>query len=402
MTLLSDHKDFDVADLLASPVSTRRTERADHPAAELRSGDGRARSANGKHKDDRTQKDGALHHLPLNREIHHREAQNREAQRLAALRSYDIMDTPAEPRFDRIARMAAQVLETPIALISFLDESRQWVKASYGLAITDVPRQLTFCQHALEGGQVMTVENALCDPRFFDNPMVSGAPYIRFYASAPVRNLQGLTIGTLCVLDRQPRRIGPEQQRLLEDLAAMVIDELETRRTMLDLHHQAITDPLTGIHNRRQFLNLAEREVGRAARYEQPLCLLMCDIDRFKRINDTYGHETGDRAIRAVVEAIQNLLRPEAIFGRFGGEEFAILLPQADLAAALVAAERFRHAVRRQRIDTEEGPIGFTISIGVAPISPTVSLDLALQRADLALYDAKNAGRNRVRVFQAM
>lgn len=370
MTLLSDRKDFDIVDMFASSSSTKRHDELDHESgARQRSEMDPARS---------------------------------EAERLAALRSYDIIDTPAEPRFDRIARMAAQVMETPIALISFLDETRQWVKASYGLAITDVPRQLTLCHHAIEQAQVTVVENALCDLRFFNNPMVTGAPYIRFYAAVPLRNWQGHNIGTLCVLDRQPRRIGPDQQRLLEDLAAMVIDELETRRSMLELRHQAITDPLTGIHNRRQFLTLAEKEISRAARYEQPLCLLMADIDRFKRINDTYGHETGDRTICAVVETIRHLLRPEAIFGRFGGEEFAILLPQAELAAALVAAERIRHAIRRERVETEEGPVAFTISIGIAPVTPTVSLELALQRADLALYDAKNAGRNRVRVFQAM
>jgi len=327
---------------------------------------------------------------------------SREKLRLAALREYEIVDSPSEPRFDRVARMAAQVMEMPIALISLLDESRQWVKASYGLAITDVPRQITFCTHAIESSQVTVIEDSLRDPRFFNNPMVTGAPNIRFYAAAPLRNWQGHNLGTLCVLDRQPRKLGIEQRRLLEDLAAMVIDELETRRSMMELRHLATTDPLTGIHNRRQFLHLAEKEIARANRYEQPLCLLMADIDRFKRINDTYGHETGDRAILSVVESIRQLLRPEALFGRMGGEEFAVLLPQADLAAALIAAERFRHAVRRQRLSTDDGPVGFTISIGVAPVTPMTSLDHALQRADLALYDAKNAGRNRVRVFQAM
>jgi diguanylate cyclase (GGDEF)-like protein len=327
---------------------------------------------------------------------------SREELRLAALRGYDIIDSPAEPRFDRVARMAAQVMEMPIALISLLDETRQWVKASYGLSITDVPRQITFCTHAIESAQVTVIEDTLRDPRFYNNPMVTGAPNIRFYAAAPLRNWQGHNLGTLCILDRQPRKITVEQRRLLEDLAAMVVDELETRRSMLELRHLATTDPLTGIHNRRQFLALAEKEIARANRYDQPICLLMADIDRFKRINDTYGHETGDRAILSVVEAIRQLLRPEALFGRLGGEEFAVLLPHADLAASLIAAERFRHAVRRQRLATEEGPVGFTISIGIAPITPTVSLEIALQRSDLALYDAKNAGRNRVRVFQAM
>jgi diguanylate cyclase (GGDEF)-like protein len=325
-----------------------------------------------------------------------------EAQRLIALRDYEIMDTPSEPRFDRVARMAAHVMETPIALVSLLDEKRQWVKASYGLSITDVPRQMTFCTHAIESSQITVVEDALRDPRFFNNPMVTGAPNLRFYAAAPLRNWQGFNLGTLCVLDRQPRKITPDQRRLLEELAAMVVDELETRRSMMELRRLATTDSLTGIHNRRQFFHLAEKEIARSCRYEQPLCLLMADIDRFKRINDTYGHETGDRAIVSVVDAIGQLLRPEALFGRLGGEEFAVLLPQADLAAGLVAAERFRHAVRRQRLETEEGPVGFTISIGLTPVTAKISLEHVLQRADLALYDAKNAGRNRVRVFQAI
>ena len=327
---------------------------------------------------------------------------SREERRLAALRDYAIIDTPAEPRFDRVARMAAHVMDTPIALVSVIDESRQWVKAAHGLAITDVPRPATFCTHAIERAQVMVIEDAIQDPRFFSNPMVTGAPYIRFYAAAPLRNWQGYNLGTLCVVDRKARKIDIKQKRLLEDLAAMVVDELETRRSMLELRRLATTDSLTGIHNRRQFLELAGKEVSRAARYEQPLCLLMADIDRFKRINDTYGHETGDRAINATVEAIRKLLRPDSLFGRLGGEEFAILLPQADLAAGLIAAERFRHAVRRQRLETADGPIGFTVSIGVTMVSPEIGLDHALQQADQALYDAKNAGRNRVRVFQAM
>jgi diguanylate cyclase (GGDEF)-like protein len=327
---------------------------------------------------------------------------SREERRLAALRDYEIVDTPSEPRFDRVARMAAHVMETPIALISLLDESRQWVKASHGLAVTDLPRPATFCTHAIERAQVMVVEDTIQDARFFSNPMVTGAPYIRFYAAAPLRTWQGYNLGTLCVLDRRARKIDTKQKRLLEDLAAMVIDELETRRSMLELRRLATTDALTGIHNRRQFLELAGKEVARAARYNQPLCLLMADIDRFKRINDTYGHETGDRAITATVEAIRKLLRPDSLFGRLGGEEFAILLPQADLAAGLIAAERFRHAVRRQRLETAEGPVGFTVSIGVTMVTAEIGLDHALQQADQALYDAKNAGRNRVRVFQAM
>jgi len=298
--------------------------------------------------------------------------------------------------------MAAHVMQTPIALISLLDDVRQWVKAAHGMSLTDLPRRATFCAHAIESAQVTVVEDAIRDPRFFNNPLVTGAPHVRFYAAAPLRNWQGFNLGTLCVIDRQARRVGQEQKYLLQELAAMVVDELETRRSMLELRRLATTDPMTGIHNRRQFLHLAERELARAARYGQPVCLFMVDIDRFKRINDAHGHETGDRAIIATVEAIRSLLRPEALFGRLGGEEFAVLLPQADLAAALIAAERCRHAVRRARVTTEAGDIGFTVSIGLTPVDARTGLTMALQQADQALYDAKNAGRNRVRLFQTI
>jgi diguanylate cyclase (GGDEF)-like protein len=329
-------------------------------------------------------------------------AVSREERRLASLREYEIVDTPSEPRFDRVARMAAHVMQAPIALISLLDDMRQWVKAAHGMALTDLPLRSSFCAHAIESRQVTVIEDAIRDPRFFSNPLVTRAPHARFYAGAPLRNWQGYNLGTLCVIDRQARQVGPAQKHLLQELAAMVVDELETRRAMLELRRLATTDPLTGIHNRRQFLHLAEKEVTRAGRYGQPICLLMLDIDRFKRINDTHGHDAGDRAIMATVNAIRGLLRPEALFGRLGGEEFAILLPQADLAAALIAAERCRHAVRRLRLTTDVADIGFTISIGLTTVDAESGLTVALQQADQALYDAKNAGRNRVRVFQTM
>ena len=321
--------------------------------------------------------------------------QKREERRLAALHSYDILDTPPEPQFDRIARIAAELLQMPISLITLIDSSRQWFKAKHGLDTIESPRSAAFCNHAIEGHDVMVVENALNDQRFADNPFVTAAPNIRFYAGAPLRNKQGYNLGTLCVIDQKPRNLSEQQQHILEDLAAIVVDELELHHANIELQRLATTDTLTGVNNRRQFLRLAETEGRRAARYQQPLSVLMVDIDHFKKVNDTHGHEAGDRALVAVAKAMRNALRPEAILGRLGGEEFAVLLPQADRQAAMIAAERLRQGVERLSVDIDHTVLQITVSIGVTEISSDQTFETALRHADEALYEAKKGGRNR-------
>jgi diguanylate cyclase (GGDEF)-like protein len=321
--------------------------------------------------------------------------QKREERRLAALRSYDILDTPPEPQFDRIVRIAAELLQMPISLVTLIDSSRQWFKAKHGLDADETPRSAAFCNHAIEGHDVMVVENALDDQRFADNPLVTAAPNIRFYAGAPLRTKQGYNLGTLCVFDCRPRTLSVRQQHILEDLAAIVVDELELHHANVELQRLATTDTLTGVNNRRQFLHLAETEGLRGARYQQPLSLLMVDIDHFKKVNDSYGHEAGDRALVAVAEAMRNALRPETILGRLGGEEFAVLLPQADRKAALIAAERLRQGVERLGVEIDDIAVKITVSIGVTEINGGQSFEAALQHADEALYEAKKSGRNR-------
>lgn len=152
-----------------------------------------------------------------------------ESGRLAALRSYDILDTPAEAAFDRITRLAGRILDTPISLVSLVDAERQWFKSRRGLEATQTPRDISFCTHAITRDEVMVVADALQDPRFTDNPLVRGDPKIRFYAGAPLKTPAGHNIGTLCVIDREPRRITEEQKLLLADLAHLAIDEMELR-----------------------------------------------------------------------------------------------------------------------------------------------------------------------------
>jgi len=175
-----------------------------------------------------------------------------------------------------------------------------------------------------------------------------------------------------------------------------------TRRKELEeeLRRHATTDFLTGIANRRHFIDMAEREFSRARRYGHPLTVVMLDIDRFKRINDNFGHPVGDKVVRAMASICQNALREIDHLGRMGGEEFAILLPETDLDKAVQVAERVRESVTVARIEMEGDapPILFTTSSGVAAISlQDKEFDQMLSRADRALYEAKKAGRNCVR-----
>ncbi|HEY0835508.1 MAG TPA: diguanylate cyclase [Azospirillum sp.] len=183
-------------------------------------------------------------------------------------------------------------------------------------------------------------------------------------------------------------------------LTAVIRDITERKRFENELRHLATTDPLTGLANRREFLAAAERELVRVRRYDRPAAVLMVDIDHFKRINDTHGHAAGDEALRRVAAICRDLLRESDLIGRLGGEEFGILLPETDVAAAREAAERLRAALAGADIRRPDGgAMRLTASIGIAACTATdSSIGQALSRADDALYHAKGQGRNRVEV----
>jgi len=179
------------------------------------------------------------------------------------------------------------------------------------------------------------------------------------------------------------------------NLASIAIEHDRARRK---LEYQAHMDFLTGIANRRHFVECAEIELARSQRYGSPLSLLMLDVDFFKQVNDRYGHKTGDVVLQRLTQALQQKLRPMDMLGRLGGEEFAILLPETNEAQAVEAAERLRCAVADNLITLDERTqLSITLSIGVTTLSAEdQSLDGPLRRADNALYAAKRTGRNKV------
>lgn len=166
-----------------------------------------------------------------------------EDERLAKLRSYQVLDSLPEESFDRVTRLAADILNVPIALVSLIDSDRQWFKSRVGLDAPQTDREISFCGHAILGNDVFVIEDATKDTRFSDNPLVKDGLKIRFYAGAPLHTPDGLNVGTLCAISQEPRQFSERERRLLADLALVVVDELELRialrKSMTEVAHEA-------------------------------------------------------------------------------------------------------------------------------------------------------------------
>ena len=171
---------------------------------------------------------------------------------MAALHAYDVLDTAAEPAFDALARLAAHIMRVPIALVSLVDTDRQWFKARYGLEAQETPRDVSFCGHVVATDAPLVVRSSFEDPRFADNPLVTGEPRVRFYAGFPLRTHEGLVIGTLCTIDHEPREITDDQRALLELLSQQVVDQLELRRT-----NRALVERQAELDTYRMFFELS-------------------------------------------------------------------------------------------------------------------------------------------------
>lgn len=239
--------------------------------------------------------------------------------------------------------------------------------------------------------------------------MIVGLAVVLLFEASLAATAQRLLVAMRRVAAGDPNAPVPHTERDDEfgDLARAVrtfADALGVqRRREQELRAQVGTDALTGVANRRAFLERADDEISRALRYGHPLSLLMIDIDHFKKVNDTHGHAAGDSALVRMVEACKPSLREHDLLARLGGEEFVVLLPHTDAGRALLVAERLREAVEKAPVLTPAGLFHITISLGSATLdtrpssdAPADSLSSLLERADKALYGAKHGGRNRV------
>ncbi|MRW83811.1 diguanylate cyclase [Pseudoduganella sp. FT26W] len=310
-----------------------------------------------------------------------------ESIRLAALKSLNVLDTPPEERFDRLTRMARRLFGVQTALVSIVDEDRQWFKSRDGLDATETPRNISFCGHAILGDDIFLIRDARTDQRFADNPLVTGAPNIRFYAGCPLRANDGLKMGTLCILDSQPRDFSEEDALALRDLASMVEDELSA-------FHTSTTDELTRLSNRRGFLQLARYGLNFCVRHHQPAALAFIDLDRFKPINDQYGHAEGDRALAAFADVMRGSFRSTDLCARLGGDEFVVLLTGATKAEAETVIRKFCGQLHDYNVRADRG-YALDFSYGVEEFLPTDPRDVAalLAAGDAHMYAIKAAKR---------
>lgn len=308
-----------------------------------------------------------------------------EQQRLAALRALALLDTEPEERFDRVTRLAQRLFDVPIALVSLVDAHRQWFKSRQGIDLTETSREVSFCAHAVASGSVLHVPDATADPRFAANPLVASDPAIRFYAGCPLVEPGGAVVGTLCVIDRRARELSVDDLRSLRDLADMV------EREIAALHAAAI-DELTGLHNRRGFELVAAKVLAICRRRALPATVVFADLDGLKELNDRYGHERGDEALRAFARIFERTFRASDVVARLGGDEFGLLL--SGTASAVDAEARLHRALARHEIDTG---VPLAASVGSAPFDPSSdeTLDDLLRRADQAMYAQKEQGRSR-------
>lgn len=184
-----------------------------------------------------------------------------EVKRLKVLWQYDVLDTVPEEVFDDLTDLAAHICEAPVALISLVDENRQWFKSKVGMSLTETARDISFCAHAILNEEMLVIEDATKDPRFRDNPLVTGSQRIRFYAGAPLVTPDGHALGTLCVLDKKPRKLRPEQRNALRVLAHHVVSQLELRR-----HTRELAEAREGGKQLKSELARARAEIERLRR----------------------------------------------------------------------------------------------------------------------------------------
>ena len=327
-----------------------------------------------------------------------------ETERLAAVHAYKILDTPPEVEFDVITRVASSLFNVPIALVALMDRDRLWFKSRHGLDAAQLDREIAFCAHAIIKPEELLVINDLQqDHRFDENPLVHGGPGIRFYAGAPLRDSNGLALGTLAVLGTEPREFDSHDRELLRDLSVSVMTAIEARHRAITLKELATTDALTGVGNRIQFNSVLSQELQLAQQAMQSIAVFYMDLDGFKRINDDMGHPAGDMVLCAVARRLAAELRDGDVLARLGGDEFAILMRSgARVDGAMALAERIVEAAQLPVMLTSGEQVMVGVSIGVAlSDARTVDGSSLIEQADHALYEAKSQRGMRWKIFDA-
>ncbi len=317
----------------------------------------------------------------------------------------DVLNGEIDHEMQRIGRIGKTLFDVANCVIRFGDAAPAFVDG--GRSIESI--ESAFCYGMPLQEVPVVVPDTRSHSSLGQHRSVTGAPYIRFYASYPIHNVDKTLTGSVSLVDYSPRPAFRERDlQLLADLAALAERELFLRHanaSQLDLQkknknlrRKSLVDPLIGTWNRGAIMRILTIEAIRCDKAGEPLSLIVVDLDFFKRINDTYGHPAGDTVLVKVASRLRSCIRPQEALGRYGGEEFLIVLPGSSHMTAMAVAERMRMAIAVQPEVIAGASLNLTISAGVASTDmfPTATTEELISRADMALYAAKDAGRNRV------
>ena len=313
----------------------------------------------------------------------------REVERIAALRSYHVLDQPPQDDLEAVVRLAAYVCGTPYAAINLIDVDRQWQAASFGVARSEHDRADAPCAHVVTGTDLVAVADASTDSRFASSSLVTGDAGIRSYASAPLVTPEGHAIGTLCAYASTAGTLSDVQLGLLRDLAAQVMSLLEMRRLAASMSRITSRDALTGLANRRSLELAIANAIARAERGLGTPSVVVANLDGFQGVNDAYGHRVGDAVLRGVATRLVSTARTVDTVARIGGDEFVILLESTGGPGAAAALSRLRASLVGKWADVTGGTDEISAALGITTYRPGDSVSSLIARADAEMFADK-------------
>lgn len=312
-----------------------------------------------------------------------------ELARLAALHSLDALDQPRSFQLDSLARLAAFVCDTPTAVVNLIDAERQVSAAAYGYEPEECSRQDSMCNVSIQSVDVSYTADATTDPRWADNPFVTGEiDRVRLYAAAPLILSGGEVIGTVCAFSGRRQELTRLQLERLRDIADQAVLVLQLRDDAARLSQAATRDHLTGLPNRALFAEALGMALAKHQRGSTVPTVIFLDLDRFKPVNDTYGHAVGDELLRAVAGRLLETVRATDLLARLAGDELVILTDAADGAGVATLLGRLRAAFAAP-FELSCGPLRVGCSMGHATARAGDTAAELLARADADMYAAK-------------
>ncbi len=328
--------------------------------------------------------------------IRHSNSGAYEERRLADVHALELLDTAYEERFDRITRLIADIFRFPVVFVSLLDRDRQWFKSALGMGVRETVREISFCNRTVQQEEgLLVVPDAHQDERFRDTPLVTGPPYIRFYAGAVVHGPSGYPVGTTCVIDHQPREFSEQQCNQLREFAALVERELkhshEIESLKASVTYTAYYDTLTGLPNRRLFNDRLERLLELCDREQRTLAVLLVNIKGLRLLNQAYGTRVGDNLLGQVADRLREACPAGGTVARLQADEFVLAAPAPERQSAYIdtCAEHLRkHLDGPFALDGHQQYLNIQLGGAVFPEHGTTANTL-VERAAAAIHSPR-------------